>query len=291
MKRHFFILTLIVVLFSSCSKEPQNLRTSAAVSKTTLIKGSTTDEFEEIDWRKYEDDKKFSTFKTKEISSFPIEELLLTDVYQKDEENLIVAENIKGEVKYYEVSGESFFLAEVYENTAVDKDVISTLKNGETFWGYQRLNDYLSIIKDSGTYVYKGSNILFMLDGVAKLQDLDDNGTMEVVQRNDNGKSLCVYEIEDNKLIKLWEIQSQSEAFDGDIQIGDLNSDGVKEIYVGNTFGNMIKFILTDKGFIQDMNMPVAENGVYYLIDYDRNNKMDIIIQEDKKKPVLYLQK
>jgi hypothetical protein len=294
MKSSLFIITLLVVLFSSCSKEPKNIKTiktNAAADKNDLFRGITTDGFKDVAWRKHENENKTGIFNMKEISTFPIEEQILADAYQKNEDVLIVTEDIKGDIKYYEVSGESFFLAEVYENIAVDKDVISTLKSGETFWGYQRIDDYLSIIKDNGTAIYKGSNMIYNLDGVAKIQDLDGNDTLEVVQRSESGKKLCVYEIKDMKFIKLWELEMQSESFDGDIQIGDLNNDGVKEFYVGNTLGNMIKFTLTEDGFVMDERLPVLANGIYYLVDYDKNNKMDIIIQKEKKKPVLYLQK
>ena len=60
-----------------------------------------------------------------------------------------------------------------------------------------------------------------------------------------DGRELDVYQIVNDRLIKVWTLVSDDEVFDGDIQIGDLNGDEVSEFYVGNTKGNMKKFILT----------------------------------------------
>ena len=64
-----------------------------------------------------------------------------------------------------------------------------------------------------------------------------------------DGKDLYVYHETQVAFVSLWQTNIGVDTLYGYIYTGDLNNDGIKEIYICDTTGTIIRYILTEKGF------------------------------------------
>ncbi len=116
--------------------------------------------------------------------------------------------------------------------------------------------------------VYAGIEVTDM-----KRCDFDGDGIDEYVVTD--GLDLYICRIEDESLDILWRTNISTRFFDGNVYLGDLNGDGVREIYLVDTNGCGIKYTLTEKGFKYNT---VGENGeVYFVADFDLDGKSDYL--------------
>lgn len=294
MRKYLIVATMVlVVAFSGCSRESDDKKTlKTNVDKEVSILGKTADDFNSIKWAGFENEDKKSSFSEVEIKNLH-EEDSVVDAYSKGDKSYIVVENSDGKIVYNTVKDNRIAPLKTREE-AIDESVISKLDDKSEFWGYERQGEYLAVINSSGTQIYKNDEKLFELDGVASIQDIDGNGVYEVVGRNSEGKGIRVYELKDDKLLDVWNYELDNETFHGDVQIGDLNQDGIREIYVDDINGNIQKFILSRDGFSKSSSLPVdmeGKEGACFIVDINLDGKMDIITQEEGKKPVLHIQK
>ena len=290
MKKSLLIFLMLLLLFSSCSNVSKNI-----ISPHTNIKieGKVTEAFYKEGWTGSENPGKKGKFRRYVINSFPYQDLSIVDVYEKDGNIIFVTQNHEGDLKFFKISGPGFQMQEALENEVFDADVYKLSGNDENLWGFKRLDDYLLIIKSTGTDIYRGNIKIGSMDGVASITCFDATKKYYIILRDSDGKSLSIYEVIEDKLNKIWEYDTDAESFDGNIQTGDLNNDGITEFYVGNASGGEKKFCLTKNGFAEDTDLPAdsSDYGTYYLVDYNKDGKMDIICQEENKKPVVFIQK
>lgn len=291
MKKSLMIFLILLMLLPSCGNISKNI---ISMPKTSFkMEGKVTGDFYKEGWTGFENPGKKGKFIKYIISSFPSNDLSIVDVYEKDGNTIFITQNREGNLKFYKISEPGFKMQEVFENEAFDAGVYKLTGDDENLWGFKRLDDYLLIIKSTGTDIYRGNIKIGYLDGVASISYFDASKKYYIILRDSDGKSLSTYELKENKLIKLWEYDTDAESFDGNIQAGDLNNDGITEFYVGNAAGGEKKFCLMKSGFAEDADLPVDSTnyGTYYLVDYNKDGKMDIICQKENKKPEVFIQK
>lgn len=293
MKKYLILTLVLAVVLSGCSKkvEEKNVIKTNTESDVRML-GNTNDSFKRINWARFEDREKVPKFEEMEIKDFEAENTIV-DAYSAKEKNFIAVETSNGEINYNVLEDNK--IKTISREEALDETVITKLDDGDEFWGFERQGEYIAVIKSSGTDIYKGDIKLFTLDGVASISDIDNNGIMEVAARNSEGNGLSVYSLNNERLDEVWNYTIDYETYHGDIQIGDINQDGVKEIYLDDIDGRIQKFILTKDGFSQDRRIPTIkegyENSSIFIIDINRDGKSDVIAQRNGKKPVIYIQK
>jgi len=147
---------------------------------------------------------------------------------------------------------------------------------GMTFVDFD--NGYILIGQDGFIDYYRGGtrekSVYTGIDITAvKKCDLDGDGRDEYVVTD--GLDIYVCHIDGTSFDVLWRTNISSKFFDGNIYTGDLNADGVSEIYLVDTSGCGIKYILTEKGFKYGT---VGENGeAWFVADFDLDGKSDYI--------------
>lgn len=284
---------MFLIFTSSCGRSADK-SVPAVVPDNSILKGTITESFKTAQWSNFENKKTKAEFIQKEISGFPSADYTLSDVFEKDNDIIAALQKSEGDTEYYKISGDAPGFSKAYDSEVIDPVVAQDINEDEELWGFQKYNEYELVIKNLCTDIFKDGVKINSIEGVAAIGDLDGNGTYELIQRNIEGKAITVYQIINDNLIKVWELASESEIFDGDIQIGDLNGDGVSEFYVGDTKGNMKKFILSKNGFEEDKSFPILYNGksgTYYIVDYNKDSKMDVVLLNQDKNPVVNLQK
>ena len=108
--------------------------------------------------------------------------------------------------------------------------------------------------------------------------DLDGNGTVEYLMTD--GMDLYLNHDTGSSLKKIWSTHLGVENFYGPITSGDLNGDGVKEIYACDTTATTIRYVLTEKG-LQTENEDIDYGQCIYPCDFDGNGKTDYWMVKD----------
>ncbi|MDO4531476.1 MAG: VCBS repeat-containing protein [Bacillota bacterium] len=118
--------------------------------------------------------------------------------------------------------------------------------------------------------------------------DLDGDGTGEYLMSD--GRDLYLYRNTGGSFRMLWSTHLGVDNFYGPICSGDLNGDGVKEIYACDTTGTTIRYILTEKG-LQTANEDIDYGQCIYPGDFDDNGKTDYWMVQDniERKGQLFL--
>lgn len=166
--------------------------------------------------------------------------------------------------------------------------------------------DYLSLgFDDSSVILFGGSNMeYYKLLGNAWKEfsqislehevrsflkdDIDGDGIDEYIMMD--GKDMFIYH-KDNTLLKnVWKTHISFENLKGDLFTADLNGDGVKEIYILDSTGTTIRYVLAEKGFISQ-NEDILYGDQIYPADFDGDGKYDYIKLnvEDKNLHQLYI--
>ncbi|WP_458407125.1 FG-GAP repeat domain-containing protein [Anaerotignum sp.] len=108
--------------------------------------------------------------------------------------------------------------------------------------------------------------------------DLDGDGKMEYIMTD--GMDLYLYHDTGSSMKKIWSTHLGVENFYGPIISGDLNSDGVREIYACDTTATTIRYVLTEKG-LQTENEDIDYGQCIYPCDFDGNGKTDYWLVKD----------
>lgn len=98
------------------------------------------------------------------------------------------------------------------------------------------------------------------------ITDLDGNGKMEYLLTD--GKDLYMYHNLETGLLKLWSTHLGVESLYGALYSGDLNGDGVKEVYVCDATGTAIRYILTERG-LRSSNEDIQYGQAIYPSDWN----------------------
>ena len=120
------------------------------------------------------------------------------------------------------------------------------------------------------------------------ITDLDGDGVREYILSD--GMDLYLYHALDGGFRKLWSTHLGIENFYGPIMSGDLNGDGVKEIYTCDTTATGIRYILTERG-LRTANEDIAYGQCIYPCDFDGNGREDywLVQENESRKGQLYL--
>jgi hypothetical protein len=166
--------------------------------------------------------------------------------------------------------------------------------------------DYLALgYDDSSIILFEGSNMeYYKLLGNAWSEynqislghevqsfvkdDIDGDNVYEYIMMD--GKDMFVYHKENTLLKNIWKTHVSVENLTGDLFVSDLNSDGVKEIYVLDSTGTTIRYVLGTKGFISQ-NEDIMYGDQIYPADFNGDGKQDYIKlnTQDKNMQQLYI--
>lgn len=118
--------------------------------------------------------------------------------------------------------------------------------------------------------------------------DLDGDGVQEYLMTD--GMDLYLYHNTGGSFRKIWSTHLGVENFYGPIFSGDLNGDGVKEIYACDTTATTIRYVLTEKG-LRTANEDIEYGQCVYPCDFDGNGTTDYWFVQDNvdRRGQLYL--
>ncbi len=104
------------------------------------------------------------------------------------------------------------------------------------------------------------------------ITDLDGNGTQEYLLSD--GLDLYLYQHSGSLMKKIWSTHLGIDSLYGSIYSGDLNHDGVKEVYICDMTGTTIRYILTEKGLFSS-NEDINYGDCIYPIDLNQDGYDD----------------
>lgn len=118
--------------------------------------------------------------------------------------------------------------------------------------------------------------------------DLDGDGEKEYLMTD--GMDLYLYHMTGGSFRKIWSTHLGVENFYGPICSGDLNGDGVKEVYACDVTATTIRYILTEKG-LQAANEDIAYGQCIYPWDMDGDGRTDywLVRDNEERGGALYL--
>ncbi len=147
--------------------------------------------------------------------------------------------------------------------------------------------DELYLFDDQNCDIYQKNEDVWERTGSRRLKhsvskfhgtDLDGDGTREYLMSD--GQDLYLYRNSGGSFRKLWSTHLGVDNFYGPICSGDLNGDGVKEIYACDTTATTIRYILTEKG-LQTANEDIDYGQCIYPGDFDDDGKTDYWMVQD----------
>jgi hypothetical protein len=105
--------------------------------------------------------------------------------------------------------------------------------------------------------------------------DIDGNGTIEFVMSD--GTNIYIYE-KTSTFDLVWRSNSYLSSITGNIYIGDLNGDGVKELYATDSLGVTARYVLTEQGMRINGGGIMSDGSDKYIIaDFNCDGKDDYI--------------
>ena len=110
------------------------------------------------------------------------------------------------------------------------------------------------------------------------ITDLDGDGTAEYLMSD--GLDLYLYQKNGNNFRLIWSTHLGVESLYGAITSGDLNRDGVKEIYICDMTGTAIRYILTEKG-LRSSNEDIVYAQCIYACDMNDDGLDDYWLVTD----------
>ncbi len=107
-----------------------------------------------------------------------------------------------------------------------------------------------------------------------KAEDLDGDGSSEYIMTD--GMDLYLYTAAEGNFTNIWRTHLSIESLDGFIYTGDLNQDGVKEIYICDKTWTTIRYVLTPKGLVS-RNDDIDYGQIYFAADFNQDGLDDYI--------------
>lgn len=185
--------------------------------------------------------------------------------FSHDSEGYYMSDKIVFLTPDMQKSGEEYLLGET-DYTCVASD------GGQLMLANDTVLEYLK--KEAGIWTKMDSFTL--KHGVKQIQeeDLDGDGKLEYLMTD--GMDFYVYSKGERGFLDLWKTHLSIESITGNIYCGDLNQDGVKEIYVCDITGTAIRYILTDIGLVS-RNEDINYGQRFYVYDFNQDGKDDYI--------------
>ena len=158
-------------------------------------------------------------------------------------------------------------------------------------------NGRLYLFIDKNMEIYEEKDGSWQNTGTRKLRhqvtqchitDLDGDGVKEYILTD--GMDLYVYHAVNDSFRKLWSTHVGVENFYGPLMSGDMNGDGVQEIYACDTTATTIRYILTEKG-LKTANEDIQYGQCIYPCDFDGNGREDywFVADNEDRRGQLYL--
>ncbi|HBD88550.1 MAG TPA: hypothetical protein DC021_06460 [Tyzzerella sp.] len=158
-------------------------------------------------------------------------------------------------------------------------------------------NGRLYLFIDKNMEIYEEKDGSWQNTGARKLRhqvtqchitDLDGDGVKEYILTD--GMDLYVYHAVNDSFRKLWSTHVGVENFYGPLMSGDMNGDGVQEIYACDTTATTIRYILTEKG-LKTANEDIQYGQCIYPCDFDGNGREDywFVADNEDRRGQLYL--
>lgn len=176
----------------------------------------------------------------------------------------------------------------IYDNNFNSTDSVVVTEDSDCYsLGYE--NGCLLVARDksidfyalNGTQIspkqisyYIGKSIIGM-----KLADLDNDGVTEYIFTD--GQDLYIYHKTISVFKCIWSTHLSIESFEKYIYAADLNSDGVKEIYVFDSTGTTSKYVIGENGmYIRNDNIDYGQR--YQIADFNSDGNLDCIVIGDE---------
>lgn len=158
---------------------------------------------------------------------------------------------------------------------------------------------YLFLFADYSVelYEYDGNNFQITNRGVLKnavnnchIVDIDNNGVKEFVLSD--GKDIYIYQEDQMFLHSVWSTHLGMENLYTSIHSGDLNHDGVNEIYICDSTGTTIRYILTEQG-LKSSNADILFGQMMFPFDFNGDGITDYlnVISNESLEGVYYISK
>ena len=127
---------------------------------------------------------------------------------------------------------------------------------------------------------WEKQNLARLQHGVSYMHitDLDGDGIYEYLMSD--GMDLYMYHRSGDRFHCIWSTHLGVESLYGVITSGDLNGDGVKEIYVCDMTGTTIRYTLTEKG-LRSANEDIAYGQCLYPCDFNEDGQDDYWLVTD----------
>lgn len=119
-----------------------------------------------------------------------------------------------------------------------------------------------------------------------KIVDLDSNGTKEYLITD--GRDFYMYQKTSFGFFNIWKTNISIESINGYIQVADLNNDSVMEIYVQDTTGTTVKYIVTENG-LKSQNDDIIFGEKYFVMDFNNDGISDYVSVIEGYSKALYL--
>lgn len=134
--------------------------------------------------------------------------------------------------------------------------------------------------KSIDEFTYDGTSLVkaktYVLDNYVsriRLADIDGDGTTEFIVSD--GTNIYVYE-KTSTFNMIWRSNSYLSSITGCIYTGDLNGDGVKELYIKDSIGVTARYVLTPQGFrIHSGSLMTGSDDNYIIADFNADGKDD----------------
>ena len=128
------------------------------------------------------------------------------------------------------------------------------------------------------------------LGGKVKIDNIDGSNQQKYILVDSTGRDLYVFEKDRNGLREIWRTYNDDIHYKQNIQTGDLNHDGIKEIYIEDTDGNTRKIILGQSGFIETEE--IIKGHKYFIGDFNTDNNFEYFdtfaVQKSKEYCTIY---
>lgn len=247
-----------------------------------------------IYWTKYNDksylfgysDDKLKTFSISDNkliinNEITLDGLYLTSMFLKDVDNdkkaelgLLVSTN----ENYKDINSKSKLLIYEYGDKLNQK---YSLSFDMPMWSVDADGQDIIVTSEKSIQMYKAEDGELKKDyaynkvgGIVKVDDIDNSGINKFILIDSLGKDIYVFQKNKDGLEEIWRSYNLKAEFSNKIQTGDLNSDGVKEIYVEDIKGNTKKVILMENGFV-DQNDGIKQGHKYFVGDFNIDGKYE----------------
>ncbi len=132
--------------------------------------------------------------------------------------------------------------------------------------------------KKEGTWEKRNLSRLSHGASYIHITDLDEDGKNEYIISD--GLDLYLYRRDEEKFRCIWSTHLGIESLYGAITSGDLNGDGIKEIYICDMTGTTIRYILTERG-LRSANEDIAYGQCLYPCDLNHDGLDDYWLVTD----------